>query len=515
MLPTRNKRARKAVSQEEASYETSIETETHASIFTPLDVATREIRLLTLHPARSSSESLSMELAVVAMDNAPAFAAISYCWGDERITISVHGFDVEIPVDLCGALRHLRDDQAIRLIWADSICINQRDIEERNNRVPLMGELYGLAEAVWIWLGNDEEQLAGLAFRTLTTVAATKSRSWKKALSDSEQLDSLQWLFNRPWFSRLWIVQELAMAGHRANYLCGSQSLKHTTELRDIFDAIHVSGLLPDLELDVARQQNLEETIVNYAEVVDTIKHVRDEHHETGVLRLLDVCRTRKCANKQDHVYGLLGLFDAELRLVVDYRKQALEVFTDLAKAYITKTRSLAILYYTGVIPQDVTVQELRYPSWVPNWTLERGLHRTPEGWMLQAACWNASLHVPGDAKVDGKGLRLPGLRHTTVAEVGPTTRNTSRTLTPEPALLLTKWRDFLQTSPENFWRIIRCDTEEIPAVGYGDACALRIVKSWKRFLDLTANERMNTILIWRAQCRSGPPPELVAKHRG
>lgn len=49
----------------------------------------------------------------------------------------------------------------ILVLWADGICINQKDILERASQVKLMGDIYSKAQATAAYLGenlaNDEE----------------------------------------------------------------------------------------------------------------------------------------------------------------------------------------------------------------------------------------------------------------------------------------------------------------------------------------------------------------------
>jgi hypothetical protein len=42
-----------------------------------------------------------------------------------------------------------------RVLWIDSICIDQNAIEERNHQVKLMGNVYQRANRVLIWLGEE------------------------------------------------------------------------------------------------------------------------------------------------------------------------------------------------------------------------------------------------------------------------------------------------------------------------------------------------------------------------
>ena len=38
--------------------------------------------------------------------------------------------------------------------WIDAICINQADIEEKNDQVPMMRDIYMIAKRVVAWLGD-------------------------------------------------------------------------------------------------------------------------------------------------------------------------------------------------------------------------------------------------------------------------------------------------------------------------------------------------------------------------
>jgi hypothetical protein len=43
------------------------------------------------------------------------------------------------------------------MLWADTICINQTDDQEKSLQVPLIAKIYGQAEEVLIWLGDEAE----------------------------------------------------------------------------------------------------------------------------------------------------------------------------------------------------------------------------------------------------------------------------------------------------------------------------------------------------------------------
>ncbi|KAF2995165.1 hypothetical protein E8E14_001903 [Neopestalotiopsis sp. 37M] len=109
-----------------------------------LDPSLRQIRLLTLLPASDIVEdTVSAILQTVSLNDEPAFEALSYVWGDGRDTveINVDGKTANVTRNLGTALRRLRGSTP-RVLWVDALCINQSDIDEKNNQVPLMSELY-------------------------------------------------------------------------------------------------------------------------------------------------------------------------------------------------------------------------------------------------------------------------------------------------------------------------------------------------------------------------------------
>ena len=71
--------------------------------------------------------------------------------------------------NLHSALLQLRTEYDEHVIWIDQFCINQDVAEERSREVAIMGQIYGLAQEVLVWLGpsdNDTLQIFDL-FRKL------------------------------------------------------------------------------------------------------------------------------------------------------------------------------------------------------------------------------------------------------------------------------------------------------------------------------------------------------------
>jgi hypothetical protein len=87
------------------------------------------------------------------------YTALSYVWGfvAATCTISVDERPFQIGQNLELALRQLREQEPGRVLrlWADAICINQKDERERNWQVQQMGKIYETAHHTILFLGES------------------------------------------------------------------------------------------------------------------------------------------------------------------------------------------------------------------------------------------------------------------------------------------------------------------------------------------------------------------------
>ncbi|KAF8856327.1 HET-domain-containing protein, partial [Acephala macrosclerotiorum] len=55
--------------------------------------------------------------------------------------------------NLYWALWHLRHENRTRVLWIDTLCINQEDEKEKNHQIRQMGRIFERAGVVVAWLG--------------------------------------------------------------------------------------------------------------------------------------------------------------------------------------------------------------------------------------------------------------------------------------------------------------------------------------------------------------------------
>ncbi|KAI9855748.1 MAG: hypothetical protein M1813_009638 [Trichoglossum hirsutum] len=193
------------------------------------------IRLLNLFSSSSENPQIECELVVKDPDqnnmNDTEYEALSWCWGTAQqtsyINIRKDGrlYIKYVSPDLVAALRALRHPQQDRYLWIDAVCINQDNYPEKNHQVEMMSTIYGEAKSVCVWLGEGDNS-SRMAFRFIKDEVLQLQNF--DELCESERASS-KWgalldLMQRPWFSRRWVVQEIALAQDAILY-CGADTI--------------------------------------------------------------------------------------------------------------------------------------------------------------------------------------------------------------------------------------------------------------------------------------------------
>ena len=146
------------------------------------------------------------------------YEALSYHWGEPAFTHPLRCGETVLVVtmNLASALLNLRLAHRPRYLWVDALCINQYDNQEKASQVQNMFIIYRKAKIVIAWLG-PQLQWTHLAFDLLHV---SSGDSWYYLtghdLSCLDRLrrayDALREIFERGWFRRTWIRQEVFAA---------------------------------------------------------------------------------------------------------------------------------------------------------------------------------------------------------------------------------------------------------------------------------------------------------------
>ncbi|TVY82211.1 Heterokaryon incompatibility protein 6 OR allele [Lachnellula suecica] len=310
----------------------------------------------------------------------PRYEALSYTWGDNDIcelaqvqiegshTIDETFATLGLRSNLASALRCLRHRNEIRILWIDAICINQEDIEERNEQVKRMTDIYTLARRVIAWLGMESNN-SKHAFATLQHVGqqlkatksgriiaapnATEPQLWRNDHIPSFNQPTWQALIDfveREWFYRIWCWQEVKLGGQNVLLQCGSSTISWNSFWMAVL-CLHNKDSSPSMWFRERCRH------------IVFLKHDAASH---SLSNILDISRSKGCVNPRDKIYGLLGITPAYFssNIIVDYLRPVEDVYKEAFLTHLNTTKRLELLKHC-----DLASRNIGGPSWVPDWS--------------------------------------------------------------------------------------------------------------------------------------------------
>lgn len=358
-----------------------------------------------------------------------SYEALSYVWGNTERSSQIHcnGSTIQITASLEDVLRRFRYMDQVRVIWVDGICINQSSLAERTQQVQLMGLIYWKARHVLIWLGHDDEveerwkahkaftfmREVSNMYRTSTRVDNHTPNPRKYGVDDiSKGEDADSWkavrqLFDRRWFTRVWVVQELGLAKD-ATLWCGDASLS----ISDAYETMSYLNVAAPL-FATFYNINLRVLSMAYAYGSSTRGNYRPELGSDPALAesfldILALARSLQCTDARDSVYGFLGHPSAFKKHLLDsapyiwYPRSYNKISTVLLPDYSIDTSVLDVYFRLAFIViddmdlghrvldhvgHDEDSIEDAFPSWVPRWNVDEAV-RFP---MVASSSYSAS----------------------------------------------------------------------------------------------------------------------------
>lgn len=414
------------------------------SWYRPLDRTRKEIRILYLEPEPlDSPKDVIIYVFNASLDDPKVvrlYGCLSYCWGDTKVTKAVQVMYSEksdsasnglvttqtrfqVTSNLEAALRVLRSKLKRPVLWADALCIDQSDLDERSSQVPLMSEIYSQAVQTVIWLGEADSTTkmvfdfadfmtemeirpheidpkttaAGIVCGRVRPLAKGQLQFLEHEVA-SDDFYKIRWgiqaILARPFFRRVWVLQEIGLADPNEIVIhCGPPSLWWKTFLNLIsfeWRAASHQGPLPidprrDLRLGLPTQNPAMKPGSHYR-LPEIWTYLNMYCSTTKRGKILDLVFRRheiQATDPRDHVFALLGLAEEcedksniHLGFCADYTRNVAEVFTLFTRAVIDKLQNVIVLSDLDVFEQSKTRQERGLPSWVPEYDRNFNLRR-------------------------------------------------------------------------------------------------------------------------------------------
>ena len=339
----------------------------------------RSLRLVTLLAGLPDQHEVECHISHYALDQCPPYEALSYCWGGirDKRTIRCNGAHFNVSANLRSALLNLRFDNRSRLLWIDAICINQEDLDEKARQVSIMSHIYSHAQRTVIWLGEAAAD-SHLAFSLCAKLTEDRLDDLKRhgltpdskdiwglhpQLQTRDQLlaaAALLRLLKRPWFERMWIVQEIGIATE-ALVTCGRCEMD--------WDVLYFGWLVGATTGAVpADGQNSSATkLIALNGVRQQRKRIGEAPgEESDLLTLLMRFRYSLASDPRDKVYALYGLARViPSSLTPNYYLTVTEAYKEVAIAILKTTRDLRLF---SAQRANTNVANM-LPTWVPDWS--------------------------------------------------------------------------------------------------------------------------------------------------
>ncbi|KAK1238184.1 hypothetical protein MKX08_002763 [Trichoderma sp. CBMAI-0020] len=448
--------------------------------YPPLSPLKRIFRLVQLLPPKPSiipgaNGTIRIRLIEADVDSGIHYDALSYAWNlgpryqepSRQIIVETEqgSYKLYIYPALEIALRYLVASQMTEYLFIDQISINQKDRDEKSHQVLLMRDIYTKCARTIVWLGAPTRQSdryfdllhemsqEGILSRVMgphvgqfldifdavmdpSLQVSEEVREDRDDLLDLVQrygdrfpLDGFADVFDRLWFSRLWVIQEACLAP-LVVFLCGKRHLcfdcfRSGALFYNIYNTHWVRQLTGAVPQRVLRQRD---ALLNKTDGFIRIFQERKAIHQSGIrLGLHDLVLKYNVNDQkkkigvtleQDRIFGLLGLAannDALMAQVrVDYKSKITQMYSEIAGLLLQESIDVLLFNQHPKETEDL-------PSWVPDWAMNLAIPAAYSS--LKQATFAAGISAAHEALVTVRGspaqLHIKGIAVDEIMEVG------------------------------------------------------------------------------------------------
>ncbi|MCJ1279346.1 hypothetical protein MMC21_007170 [Puttea exsequens] len=327
---------------------------------------TNGFRLLKIFPPESRDQEESInnsnfpctaKLLEYTLDSEIEYECLSYTWGapslNERIILDCKC--LPITTNLSLAIEGSQKATKKSLIWIDAICINQEDPEEKAQQIQEMGTIFSKASQVIVFLGSEAEgsqNVPGFCEKIQKCIEK-REKTMQKVFGGfsnkiwPEEFEGLglppqgdpAWavlmkLVSRPWFIRVWIIQEVVLARY-ITLVCGDWTFPGV----ELSYSVRLCALhgLPLSLTEVARSTAADDGVMQVLMILDLIITHQIPPRQVLKPSLLDLIRRSRhvgATDKRDNLYGFLSL--SKDQAVASLRPSYVESIVDTYSRFAT-----------------------------------------------------------------------------------------------------------------------------------------------------------------------------------
>lgn len=296
-----------------------------------------QLRLLLLRPAVALEAPIQCELITDSLENKPKYQFLSYLWGNASLRASITLSDLNYTVtrSLYKALLYLRHKSTPRALWVDQLCINQRDVHEKNHQVVRLSSTVADASAVYCWAGNVK--------------AKELARDQSEILRD-------------PFWTRAWVMQEMILAREILMIVKG-QSLDWRDVVHLAKDWEHVLPCDEGCNKSIQKGEGARNLLL-----VQATREARNSGRtELKLEELVYRFRATRSRIAVDKIFAFVGLASdgRSTEGLVDYTLNAFELYARFGQKSILGGQCLDIL---SINNERIMYDATGKVSWSPCW---------------------------------------------------------------------------------------------------------------------------------------------------
>ncbi|OAL54636.1 HET-domain-containing protein [Pyrenochaeta sp. DS3sAY3a] len=336
--------------------------------------------------AVSDPDSLELRLVEVPLDTTD-FEALSYVWSDQsqKVPIRCNGQDHSIGQNLHEALMEYQRQGSTRGLWVDAICINQSCDTEKSQQVRMMRDIYGIAKRTIIWLGPlQPNDIEGIDLAEMIYAKCRKNNEYNEndgfidrdfnckdqgvpePIEGQDIRRSWRALFNiliHPWFTRIWIVQELLVSQHPIMWR-GERSIEPDTVL---WMAHQIGG-----KADLRRFYWMVFGEPSFPASNIALCHYRYRESNPHPLWIFMFSTIgMEATDKRDRYFALAGISTGFSSCFVDYSRPLEQVACQVGLMLLLGSQEFPMLdgldHLADLPNRSLLSQQRRIPSWIPD----------------------------------------------------------------------------------------------------------------------------------------------------
>jgi hypothetical protein len=360
--------------------------------------------LLRILPALDT-EVLSVDLFDASLDDQPSFEALSYSWNldSDRSTLDdgkraerpilCNGKILHITMNLYNAFIQFREMKTdLPPIWADQICINQEDGQEKVAQLAIMTQIYSTASTVVVWLGklsptknwaldfmeslpNDATSLVKAPTNPPPSPPPSKPNRTNSSYQAIAQISSsilqdARWsatltILQRQWFTRIWTLQEFLLAKQiriqlGSREIPSSALIKASTQISHFFTTDPASLYFGWSQTFGAWQSATEHRADLF---ISRDRHQSDASVRYTAEEYLLRARARDATVPKDKVFAAAAILFRGVPQTLGYASTTRDVFYAFAAERLWPEIGLRALPLVGGCRSHVE----GLPSWVPD----------------------------------------------------------------------------------------------------------------------------------------------------